>query len=84
LCYSSQHKRFFHQLVSGNQGLGAYLKDGSGYNKSAFQPLNSQEENDKDPLSWLSLPKLDFVDVKGQEDALLAGTRVGRDSTGNE
>lgn len=62
---------FIHQLVSGNQGLGAYLKDGSGYNKSAFQPLNSQEENDKDPLSWLSLPKLDFVDVKGQEDALL-------------
>jgi hypothetical protein len=61
---------FINQLVSGTQGLGAYLKDGSGYNKSAFQPLNSREENDKDPLSWLSLPKLDFVDVKGQEDAL--------------
>lgn len=55
--------------MAGNQGIGAYLKDGSGYNKSAFQPKNvNNKENDKDLLAWLSLPKLDFVDVKGQDN----------------
>ena len=60
---------FINQLLSGNQGLGAYLKDGSGYNKSAFQPKNvNNKENEEDLLAWLSLPKLDFVDVKGQDN----------------
>lgn len=59
---------FINQLVSGNQGLGAYLKDGSGYNKSAFSPNSQEMNNQDDPLPWLSLPKLDFVDVKGQDD----------------
>lgn len=61
---------FINQMTKGDQGLGAFLKDGSGYNKSAFRP-QSRETSSSDPLPWLSLPKLDFVDVAGQEDKTL-------------
>lgn len=57
------------RLLSGERGLGSYLSDGKGYNKSKFQPL--QGDSDRavqfDPLPWLKLPQLDFVEVAGQE-----------------
>jgi hypothetical protein len=64
---------FINQMLEGDQGLGAFLKDGSGYNKSGFRPQSSSKtkNNSKgkknDPLPWLKLPQLDFVDVAGQE-----------------
>jgi len=59
---------FINTLASGEQGLGAFLRDGSGYNKSAYKPNSDNDSTGKDPLPWLSLPKLDFVEVAGQED----------------
>ena len=61
---------FINQMLEGDQGLGAFLKDGSGYNKSGFRtktakkPLSTTTSND--PLPWLKLPQLDFVEVAGQ------------------
>ena len=61
---------FINQMLEGDQGLGAFLKDGSGYNKSGFRtktakkPLSTSTSND--PLPWLKLPQLDFVEVAGQ------------------
>ncbi len=57
---------FINQMLEGDQGLGAYLKDGSGYNKSGFRKASSKGEKGKDPLPWLKLPQLDFVEVAGQ------------------
>jgi hypothetical protein len=59
------------RLLSGEQGLGSYLSDGSGYNKSAFRPILKKDMENRavqsDPLPWLRLPQVDFVDVAGQE-----------------
>lgn len=54
--------------LDGDQGLGAFLKDGSGYSKSAFRPITNGDRavSQGDPLPWLKLPILDFVDVAGQ------------------
>jgi hypothetical protein len=58
---------FINQMLDGDQGLGAYLKDGSGYSKSGFsQVRQTDEKTQKDPLPWLKLPQLDFVEVAGQ------------------
>ena len=57
-------------MLDGDQGLGAFLRDGSGYNRSGYRP-NTSGDNDSssnDPLPWLKLPKLDFVEVAGQEE----------------
>lgn len=63
-------------MLSGDQGLAAFLKDGTGFQKSAFKerkpnPFGKNENaplgSSKDPLPWLKLPTLDFVEVKGQE-----------------
>jgi hypothetical protein len=71
---------FINQMLEGDQGLGAFLKDGSGYNKSGFRGASSssssKSETSADPLPWLKLPQLDFVEVAGQpsrleEEALL-------------
>lgn len=49
-------------------GLGNFLRDGSGYNKSAFQwSDNDRALSQGDPLPWLKLPRLDYVSVAGQE-----------------
>lgn len=58
---------FINQMLEGDQGLGAFLKDGSGYNRSGFNNIADQKDRD-DPLPWLKLPKLDFVEVAGQAD----------------
>ena len=59
---------FINQMLEGDQGLGAYLKDGSCYNKSGFRRMNGiEDESTKDPLPWLKLPRLDFVEVAGQD-----------------
>jgi hypothetical protein len=55
------------QMLDGDQGLGAFLKDGSGFNRSGFNKAADQKNRD-DPLPWLKLPKLDFVEVAGQAD----------------
>lgn len=58
---------WINSLLSGDQGLGAYLKDGNGYSGSGFRPRQSTDATDDgDPLPWLKLPKLDFVEVAGQ------------------
>ena len=55
-------------LLGGDQGLGAFLSDGSGYNKSGFKPRkkNTMDKEAADPLPWLKLPEFDYVDVAGQ------------------
>ncbi|KAL3920052.1 MAG: hypothetical protein SGARI_007043 [Bacillariaceae sp.] len=61
---------FINQMLDGDQGLAAFLKDGSGYNKSGFQErgmIKKTQSTGKDPIPWLKLPQLDFVDVAGQE-----------------
>jgi hypothetical protein len=58
---------FINQMLQGDQGLGAFLKDGSGYSKSSFsQVRQADKESQKDPLPWLKLPQFDFVEVAGQ------------------
>ena len=61
---------FINSMLQGDQGLSAFLKDGQGYNKSNFRPAstNDVEKSMKreDPLPWLKLPSLDFVEVAGQ------------------
>ncbi|KAL7580221.1 hypothetical protein ACA910_012966 [Epithemia clementina (nom. ined.)] len=54
--------------LEGDQGLGSFLKDGSGFSKSAFRPIADGDRavSQGDPLPWLKLPKLDFVEVAGQ------------------
>ena len=54
------------QMMEGDQGLGAYLRDGSGYQKSGFK--QKEQEASTDPLPWLKLPQLDFVEVAGQQN----------------
>jgi hypothetical protein len=57
------------RLLNGEQGLSSFLSDGSGFNKSKFKPLRSDGDRavQSDPLPWLRLPQLDFVEVAGQE-----------------
>lgn len=57
-------------MLDGDQGLRAYLSDGSGYNKTRFVRSGGdpkKKDDAADPLSWLQLPKLYFVEVAGQE-----------------
>lgn len=63
---------FINQLLEGDEGLGAYLRDGTGYNRSGFGGKRSaftkpDERKQDDPLPWLKLPQLDFVEVAGQD-----------------
>jgi len=59
---------WINQLLSGKQGLGAFLSDGSGYQRSGFKLVDDEDRAvSSDPLPWLKLPKLDFVEVAGQE-----------------
>lgn len=59
---------WINRLASGEQGLGAFLKDGRGYQKSGFIFDQSDRAVKSDPLPWLKLPKLDFVEVAGQDE----------------
>ena len=44
------------------------MTDGSGFNRSGYRPKTQRDvEPSKDPLPWLKLPTLDFVEVAGQE-----------------
>ena len=61
---------WINQQLEGDQGLGAFLNDGQGYKRSGFRPLTDGDRAaSNDPLPWLSLPKLDFVEVAGQQSA---------------
>jgi hypothetical protein len=68
---------FIQQMLQGERGLGSFLSDGAGFNKSKFQPLKADEERAvrSDPLPWLKLPRLDFVEVAGQEKKVNLQTR---------
>lgn len=57
---------FINSMLTGDQGLSAFLSDGQGFNKSKFRPIRKQSTENNDPLPWLKLPKLDYVDVAGQ------------------
>jgi hypothetical protein len=63
---------WINQLLSGDRGLGAFLSDGSGFSKSGFRPVKSGDESEEsqDPLPWLRLPRLDFVEVAGQDTSV--------------
>jgi hypothetical protein len=65
---------WINSLLSGDRGLGAFLSDGSGFQKSGFRPVSSgdgkEAESEADPLPWLKLPKLDFVEVAGQDSSV--------------
>mmetsp|Transcript_49406 Transcript_49406/g.73654 ORF Transcript_49406/g.73654 Transcript_49406/m.73654 type:complete len:108 (-) Transcript_49406:20-343(-) len=58
-------------MLEGDQGLSAFLRDGPGYKKSGYMPgggnIQKGAVSGDDPLPWLSLPNLDFVDVAGQK-----------------
>jgi len=58
---------FINSMIQGEQGLGAFLSDGDGFSNSKFKPV-SRKATKTDPLPWLKLPKLDFVEVVGQEE----------------
>mmetsp|Transcript_5822 Transcript_5822/g.7423 ORF Transcript_5822/g.7423 Transcript_5822/m.7423 type:complete len:220 (-) Transcript_5822:2518-3177(-) len=65
-------QKLINSMLEGEQGLTAFLKDGKGFNKSSFKPLSQQSTVerplvDSDPLPWLKLPRLSFVEVAGQE-----------------
>lgn len=72
---------FINSMLKGDRGLGAFLSDGSGYSGSAFRPRRSDGDRSDtdaplsgpDPLPWLKLPKLDFVEVAGQESTTSNG-----------
>ena len=71
LLFSAQ--TFINKMLKGDQGLGAFLKDGSGYNRSGYRPSNGKNADNNnadnnDPLPWLKLPRLDFVEVAGQKE----------------
>ncbi|KAL7554821.1 hypothetical protein ACHAWF_018461 [Thalassiosira exigua] len=75
LAFSAQS--WINSLLGGDQGLGAFLSDGAGFNKSGFKPRRRPITDERvvpgdgplsgpDPLPWLKLPELDYVDVAGQ------------------
>lgn len=61
---------WINSMAQGERGLGAYLSDGKGFGGSRFSPSSGSGDavSGEDPLPWLKLPKLDFVDVAGQTD----------------
>ena len=58
-------------MLKGDQGLSAFLSDGKGYGNSKFRPRKGNDESaplgGNDPLPWLKLPQLSYVEVAGQE-----------------
>jgi len=79
---------FINSMLSGDRGLAAFLRDGAGFQKSAFKErkpnafgkVDAEDSSlsNKDPLPWLKLPELDFVEVKGQErDTTLVDNEYG-------
>jgi hypothetical protein len=72
---------FINTMLQGEQGLGAFLKDGRGYNGSGFVPENRPVKHD--PLPWLSLPQLGFVEVAGQESVTQQLERLRNEMTIN-
>ena len=55
-------------MLKGDQGLSAFLSDGKGYGNSKYKAASGESGRlSDDPLPWLKLPKLSFVDVAGQE-----------------
>ena len=66
-------------LLKGDRGLGAFLSDGSGFNKSGFKPSKAGDDNDmEDPMPWLKLPQFDYVDVAGQPKSSIDGEVVSQ------
>jgi len=70
---------WINSLLGGDQGLGAFLSDGKGFGNSGFKPRSRPITDERaipgditkplggpDPLPWLKLPELDYVDVAGQ------------------
>ena len=80
LAYSTQ--TWINSLLGGDQGLGAFLSNGTGFNNSGFKERRrvrrpmmdgvatpddpSAPLGGPDPLPWLKLPEFDYVDVAGQ------------------
>lgn len=69
---------WINRLTQGDGGLGSFLQDGRGYSKSGFVFNDENRAVSNDPLPWLKLPKLDFVDVAGQEVDVMDSEDDGR------
>lgn len=55
-------------MLKGDQGLSAFLSDGKGYGNSKFKEASGDNGRlQDDPLPWLRLPNLSFVDIAGQD-----------------
>ena len=63
---------WINNMIGGDRGLGAYLSDGRGFAGSRFSPEvgSGDAVSGNDPLPWLRLPTLEFVEVAGQSDPL--------------
>lgn len=61
---------WINNMIGGDRGLGAYLSDGRGFAGSRFSPEGGSGDavSGNDPLPWLTLPTLEFVEVAGQSD----------------
>ena len=59
---------FINNMASGDRGLGAFLQDGRGLQGSGFSTKKGEGDSLQggDPLPWLKLPELGFVEVAGQ------------------
>ena len=68
LAFGIAAQGFINSMTWGERGLGAYLSDGKGFGRSRFSPASGSGDavSGEDPLPWLKLPKLDFVEVAGQ------------------
>jgi hypothetical protein len=71
LAFGIAAQGWINNMTQGERGLGAYLSDGKGFGGSRFSPAGGSGDavSGEDPLPWLKLPKLDFVEVAGQADS---------------
>ena len=63
---------WINNMTQGDRGLGAFLRDGGGFAGSGFSKIGSSDGDavsGADPLPWLKLPDLDFVEVAGKEQS---------------
>ena len=62
----------FTGTAGGSDGLGDFLKDGTGEMGSNYRPSSGPKEETPPPLTWLDrfIPQLDFVEVRRGDDAV--------------
>ena len=65
----------FTGTAGGSDGLGDFLKDGTGEMGSNYRPSSGPKDEAPPPLTWLDrfIPQLDFVEVRRGDDAAGGG-----------